>query len=497
MTTAGAAAAPYAEFGVQSNFSFLHGTSSGEQLVQQAVKLGYRAIGLADRNTVAGVVRAWSMARTAGIAFHPGSRLVFCDGTPDVLAYPQDRRGWGHLCRLLSQANLRDESPKGAPQVYKQDLLEWGNQISLAVLLGNTPVSEDLAAFLHELKRRFNGSVWLAVAPDYTSDHRLRLDEMAFLAQRTGLPLMATNDVLYHRPELGALQDVVTAIRLKTTVRDIGFARAANAERHMKPVDEMARLFRRHPQALAETLRFAGTLGFSLKMLEHNYPNEPTRDGATAQEELERLTWEGAARRFPEGVSDKVRQTLCKELDLVGELGYAGYFLTVYDIVTHARSKKILCQGRGSAANSLICYCLGITDIGPDRMDTLFERFISKERGEPPDIDVDFEHEKRDEVIAYIYDKYSQRHTALAAAVTSYRSRSALREVGKALGLSEDTIVALSSTSWRWSENDLGPREAGAAGLDMNDPLTRRFFTCANAILGFPRHLSQHVGGFV
>ena len=487
----------YAEFAVQSNFSFLHGAASPEQMVEGAGELGYTAIGLADRNTVAGVVRAWNMAKTARIAFHPGSRLVFADGTPDVLAYPQNRQGWGNLCRLLSQANLREESEKGASRVYRSDLIEWGENISLAVLANPHADADQTLAFLRELRETFGRSVWLAMAPTYNGDHRFRLEQMAALARHSGLPLMAVNDVLYHRPEFRELQDVVTAIRLNKPVAAIGLERQANAERYLKSTNQIARLFAGHAQALGETQRFARTLQFSLSELKHNYPNEPTRDGATAQEELERLTWEGAAWRFPDGASDKTVEILRKELALVGELGYAGYFLTVHDIVRSARAKNILCQGRGSAANSLICYCLSITDIGPDRMETLFERFISKERGEPPDIDVDFEHQRRDEVIAFIYEKYSFRNTALAAAVISYRSRSAMREVGKALGLSEDTITALSSSSWRWSQNALGQREAGSAGLDMKDPLTRHFFDCANAILGFPRHLSQHVGGFV
>ncbi|MBS9721618.1 error-prone DNA polymerase [Tianweitania sp. BSSL-BM11] len=487
----------YAEFAVQSNFSFLHGAASPEQMVGGALELGYTAVGIADRNTVAGVVRGWNMAKTNDAAFHPGSRLVFCDGTPDVLAYPQNRKGWGNLCRLLSQANLREESEKGASHVYRADLLEWGEDISLAVLADPHGDAAQTLPFLEELRQRFRRSVWLAMAPTYHGDHRFRLAQMTALTRHSGLPLMAVNDVLYHRPEFREMQDVVTAIRLNKPVSEIGLERQANAERYLKSPAQMARLFASVPQALLETQRFAATLRFSLSELKHNYPNEPTRDGATAQEELERLTWEGARVRFPDGLSEKTVEILKKELALVGELGYAGYFLTVNDIVRHARKIGILCQGRGSAANSLICYCLRITDIGPDRMETLFERFISKERGEPPDIDVDFEHQRRDEVIAFIYEKYSFRNTALAAAVISYRSRSAMREVGKALGLSEDTISALSASTWKWGDTSLGAREAASAGLAMRDPLTRRFFDYANAIQGFPRHLSQHVGGFV
>ena len=321
--------------------------------------------------------------------------------------------------------------------------------------------------------------------------------EAAALAEAAGLPLMAVNDVLYHAPERRSLQDVLTAIRLNTQVARAGYALGPNAERHLKGPAEMARLFRAWPEALAETQRFAASLNFSLADLKYNYPDEPTESGLDPQAELERLTWLGAAERYPDGVPAKIDRLIRHEIGIVAQLSYARYFLTVHDIVKFARSKKILCQGRGSAANSVICYCLGITDVGPDIIDHLFERFISPERNEPPDIDVDFEHDRRDEVIAYIYEKYSAKRTALAASVVTYRSRSALREVAKAMGLSEDTISALSGSTWRWTPGGLGETEASAAGLDMSDPLVRHLFTHANDIMGFPRHLSQHVGGFV
>ena len=485
----------YAEFAVTSNFSFLRGAARPEALVGRAAELGYGAVGLADRNTVAGVVRAWKMAQEVGIGFHPGARLAFCDGTPDILVYPRDRRGWGNLCRLLTRANLREESEKGAPLVYLEDLLEWGGAQGIAML--HREEDGDDVTILCRLKESFGPAVRLAVAPTYGGRDRFRFAQAAARAAAADVPLMAVNDVLYDAPEQRPLQDVVTAIRLNRRLADTGFALEANAERHMKPRPEMARLFARHPQALAETLRFAAELSFSLDELSHNYPDEPTRDGATPQQELARLTWEGAAIRFPGGVPDGIRRTIEKELALVAKLNYAGYFLTVHDIVRHAREVLgVLCQGRGSAANSLICYCLFITDVGPDRMETLFERFISEERGEPPDIDVDFEHDRRDDVIAYVYEKYSEKHTSLAAAIVTYRSRSAMREVGKALGFSEDTITALASATWHW-DSGIGAAAAKAAGLDPEEPLARRFFAAANGILGFPRHLSQHVGGFV
>ncbi|MFK0692211.1 error-prone DNA polymerase [Mesorhizobium sp. IMUNJ 23033] len=491
------AAIPYAEFGIQSNFSFLRGASKPEELVVAAKYLGFSAIGLADRNTVAGVVRAWQQAKVEGLAYHPGCRLVFGDGTPDILAYPQDRKGWGHLCRMLTQANLRDENEKGATLLSLSDLLEWGDLMSLAILPDLQAGAEDGLALISRLKDRFGKAFRLAVAPDYRGNDRFRIEQAAAMADMTGVPLMATNDVLYHSAERRSLQDVLTAIRLNTPVAEVGLELTANAERHLKPPLEMARLFRRHPQALAETLRFAGELSFSLSDLQYNYPDEPTESGLGPQAELERLAREGAATRYPAGVPASVTQRIEEELALIERLNYARYFLTVHDIVKFARNQHILCQGRGSAANSIVCFCIGITEVGPDRIDTLFERFISEERNEPPDIDVDFEHERRDEVIAYIYEKYSAKRTALAAAVISYRGRSALREVAKAMGLSEDVRSALSSSIWGWSTSELGEKEASAGGIDRSDPLARQVIEHANEIMGFPRHLSQHVGGFV
>lgn len=496
----------YAEFAVQSNFSFLRGASRPEELVVAAKLLGHTAIGLADRNTVAGVVRAWSQskhiklsetAEPVQLPYHPGCRLVFADGTPDILAYPQDRKGWGHLCRLLTQANMREESEKGAPLLYRNDLIEWGGSMSLAVIPKLPVNAADALDFLCLIQDRFGKSVWLAVSPDYGGNDRFRIEQATSMAAAAGLPLMAINDVLYHARERRPLQDVLTAIRLNTPVAEVGLELQANAERHLKPSAEMARLFRRHPQALAETIRFAETLSFLLSELEYNYPDDPTESGLEPQAELERLAWEGAASRYPRGVPERVTGLILHELGIIAKLNYARYFLTVYDIVKFARSKDILCQGRGSAANSVICYCIGITDVGPDIIDCLFERFISEKRGEPPDIDVDFEHERRDEVMAYIYQKYSEKHTALAASVVTYRGRSAMREVAKAMGLSEDVRSALSSSIWGWSSSELGEREAKAGGLVKDDPMTRHVMKHANEIIGFPRHLSQHVGGFV
>jgi error-prone DNA polymerase len=499
---------PYVEFAVQSNFSFLRGASKPEELVLTACGLGHTAMGLADRNTVAGVVRAWSQSRAVAtgadgkpVAFpyHPGARLVFCDGTPDVLAYPRDREGWGNLCRLLTQANMRDESPKGDPHLYRADLMEWGDCMSLAVLPDPEADAGEIFALLQSLTERFGKAVRFAIAPAYAGNDRLRLDQASVLAAATNMPLMAVNDVLYHGAERRPLQDVLTAIRLNVPVADAGFELRANAERHLKTAQEMGRLFRSHPEALAETIRFASELSFSLNELKHNYPEETTEEGVDPQTALERLTWEGAAHRYRGNIPEKVSELLRHELGIIAFKKYARYFLTVHDIVRHARSKEVgvLCQGRGSAANSVVCYCLGVTDVDPERSEVLFDRFISVERDEPPDIDVDFEHEKRDQIIEYIYKKYSEKRTALAAAVISYRGRSSLREVSKAMGLSDDIRSALSGSIWGWWSEKIGKSEAKAGGLDRADPRSQHVITLANEIMGTPRHLSQHVGGFV
>ncbi|MCV0394547.1 MAG: error-prone DNA polymerase [Rhizobiaceae bacterium] len=497
----------YIEFATQSNFSFLRGASKPEELVMAAWILGHAGMGLADRNTVAGVVRAWSQSRhiedsetgqVFTLPYHPGCRLVFSDGTPDILAYPRDRAGWGHLCRLLTQANFRDGAEKGAPIVLWDDLSEWGDAMSLAVMPDVEGAPEDVLVLLRRLRERFGAAVRLAVAPSYDGNDRFRIEQAAALARAVDMPFMAVNDVLYHSQDRRPLQDVLTAIRLNVPVAETGLELSKNAERRLKLPEEMSRLFRFHPEAIAETLRFASELGFSLEALKYNYPDELTTDGRTQQEELEKLTWEGARERFPSGPGEEVRAIINKELGLVAKLKYAGYFLTVHDIVRFAKRNGILCQGRGSAANSLICYCLGITDVRPEMMGSLlFERFVSEQRDEPPDIDVDFEHEKRDQVIAYVYEKYSHRRTALAAAVTSYRGRSALREVAKAMGLSDDARSALSGSIWGWSTSRLGEKEARAGGLHMADNVTGHVIDRANEILGFPRHLTQHVGGFV
>ena len=482
-----------AEFAVQSNFSFLRGASHPEELVVAAKRLGLAALGLADRNTVAGVVRAHQAAKEARLPFHPGARLVFADGAPPVLAYPRHRAGWGRLCRLLTAANMRGK--KGAPVLLREDLLDWGDGLSLAALPGKADTDE--AEFLQALARRFGPAVRIAAFADFGASPRAALARRVALAESLDLNVMAVGEALYHDAERRRLADLVAAIRLHVPLAEAGSRLSATAERRLKDPVEIARLFRHHPQAVEETMCFAGELSFSLDELRYQYPDENLAGAANPQEALARLAAEGAMRRYPAGVPPKVAAQISRELDIVAELGYAPYFITVWDIVRFARSRGILCQGRGSAANSAICFAIGITEVDPALGDLLFERFISPERREPPDIDVDFEHERREEVIQYIYDKYGRDHAGLAATIVTYRARSAARETAKAFGLSADVINALSGSVWGWSASDFGEREARAAGLDPAAATTRLVFDCANALAGFPRHLSQHVGGFV
>ena len=485
----------YAELAAASNFSFLRGASHPEELAVMAKRLGLSGLGLADRNTVAGTVRAHMAAKEAGLAYRPGARLVFSDGTPDVLAYPKHRAGWGHLCRLLSAGNLRGE--KGAPLLQRGDLLEWGEGLALAVLPRPDALDEACLFFLGELKSAFGRSVRLALTPGYDGRDRMTLEASRALANAARVTLMAVGDVLWHDPERRVLADVLAAIREHMPLTEAGYRLSPHAERCLKPAHEMARLFRSEPAAVSETLAFFGELDFSLDELRYQYPEEPYGESVSPQQELERLSWLGAHDRYGEQVPEKVAAQIRHELALIAELEYAPYFLTVHDIMRFAREQNILCQGRGSAANSTVCFCLRITDVDPTLTDLLFERFISPERREPPDIDVDFEHEKRETVIQYIYAKYGRDRAGLAATVITYRARSAAREVSKAFGLSEDVAGAISGSVWGWSTADLGEREARAAGLDMEDRTTQNVLRLSTEIMGFPRHLSQHVGGFV
>jgi len=514
------------EIGTRTNFSFLEGTSKPEEMVVQAACLKLGGLGIADRNSVAGVVRAHAQAEQLDeryknrdailaeakkegkteiildpIRVQPGARLVFSDGTPDILAYPQNRRGWANLCRLLSAGNLKDESVKGTCILTEAELVEWGDEMMLALVpdrvVNDLIKQPELEDYLERFRRRFRKAFFMVLSPAYDGRDRQVFAALAMLAARSRVPLIATNQPLYHHPERRPLSDIVIAIREHVQISEAGFLLAPNAERFLKDSREISRLFRDYPDAVENTRVFFGKLSFSLNELKHNYPSE-NDPGETPQETLERLTKAGAIKRYPDGVPPAVAKQIDYELNLISEKRYASYFLTVHKIIHHARYElKILCQGRGSAANSVICYCLEITEVDPEKTTLLFDRFISMDRDEPPDIDVDFEHDRREEVIQSIYKRYGVEHAGLTAAVTSYRTRSAGREVAKAFGLSEDVQSAISSLVWGWSEDNLSERDAKAAGLDIKNPVTRNVLKYASQLLGFPRHLTQHVGGFV
>jgi len=491
--------ADYVELQVTTNFSFLRGASHPEELAFAAAALGQRAIAVTDRNSLAGAARAHAACKQAGIRLVLGARLDFTEvdggesGTPSLLCFPTDRAAYGRLTRLLTLGRRR--APKGECHIGREDLLEHGEG---QVLVALPPAVPD-AGFLDDLsalKDSFGDRLYLAACHLCRGDDERRLAVLAALSGAAGVPLVATNDVHAHSPARRPLQDVLVCIREGCTIDEAGYRLFANAERHLKPAEEMALLFADHPGTLARTLEIAERAAFSLETLRYEYPVDTIPDGRSSQAELERLTWAGAAGRYPGGVPDKVRAMLAHELALIGELDYAPYFLTVHDIVRFARERDILCQGRGSAANSAVCYCLGITAVDPAKLDLLFERFVSAERGEPPDIDVDFEHERREEVIQYVYERYGRHRAGLAATVISYRSKSAVREVGKAMGLSEDTVSALAGAIWGWREG-VDDDQLRELGLDPGERRLRLALELAREIIGFPRHLSQHVGGFV
>ncbi|OJJ09684.1 error-prone DNA polymerase [Alphaproteobacteria bacterium AO1-B] len=486
----------YAELCAATNFSFLHGASHPEELALQGAHLQLAALGICDRNSMAGVVRAHMAAKETGLKFVPGCRLAFLDGTPDLLYWPKDREAYGTLTRLLTIGNRRAE--KGACHLTLDDvsLLSPGSPAAL-ILPPGLPDPAPVLQVLEQLKGHFEGTLRLAVALHRKAEDRRRLALARNITQTAGVPMLAINDTLYHAPDRRPLQDVLTCIRLHERLESAGRQLQQNAERHLKPAEEILRLFENDPAPLHESLKILQEVQFSLDDLRYEYPEEPAGESASPQAELERLTLEGAKRRYPEGVPDKIRATIDHELKLVADLDYAPYFLTVYDIVRFARTRGILCQGRGSAANSVVCFCLGITEVDPTKADLLFERFISPERREPPDIDVDFEHERREEVIQYIYAKYGRERAGLAATVITYRSRSALREVGKVFGLSEDAIASLAGTVWGRASAGTEEAQVREAGLDPSDPLITQMLELARTLIGFPRHLSQHVGGFV
>jgi error-prone DNA polymerase len=491
----------YAEIGITTNFSFLRGGSHPQDYVHEAGDLRLPVIGIADHNTLAGVVRAYVELENPRVEFKPklliGSRLVFRDGTPDILVYPRDRAAYGRLCQLLTRGKRGEDTEKGQCHLDLDDLLKFAEGQLVAVVLPHRFEAAKALDVLGRLQRSRADGVWLAASLLYRGDDRRRLVRLQRIASTAGVPLLATNEVLYHHPARRPLQDVLTCIREKTTIETIGKRLEANAERYLKPADEMARLFRDMPEAIEETMRFASRITFSLDQLKYQYPDEPVPPGKTAQRHLEDLTWQGAHKRFPVRISPRTKKVLHKELRLIRKLKYAHYFLTVHDIVRYAREQKILCQGRGSAANSAVCYVLGITSVNPTKIDLLFERFISKERLEPPDIDVDFEHSRREEVMQYVYRRYGRHRAAIIATVIHYRPRSAIRDVGKALGLTEDVTAALADTVWGSWGDGLDEMQVRQAGLDPHNSMIELAVELASELIEFPRHLSQHVGGYV
>jgi error-prone DNA polymerase len=487
----------YTELNTTTHFSFLRGVSSCDELFAAAALLGYKALGVTDRNSIGGLVRALIAADATGVRSVNGCRIDLMDGT-GLLVWPEDRAGWTSLTRLLTRGKLRADPKKGEKGqcfVHWEDV-EAHRHGLVAALVTDQPDAR-AEGDLCMLSDLFPERAYAALSVQRRPGEALRLRRLDQLARRHGVTPLATGDVLYHTPDRRRLQDVVTAIRNKCTIDDLGFRRERHADRHLKSVAEMERLFRRHPEAIRATAEIAERCTFSLRELSYQYPEEVVMSGRSPQQALERLTWEALQARFPDGVPEAYARLLTHELTLVGQLDYAPYFLTVNLIVTYARSQGILCQGRGSAANSMICFVLGITSIDPVLHKLLFERFISGERKEPPDIDVDFEHERREDVIQWIYRTYGHERAALTAVVSRFRARGAVREVGKALGLPEDMTGALAGQVWGWSQEGVGERHAADLNLDSSDPRLQLTLDLARELIGTPRHLSQHPGGFV
>lgn len=519
----------YAELYVTSNFTFLTGASHPEELIVRAAELGLSAIAITDRNSLAGVVRAHTALKTLQDEVNEalrirsshrvdgssrqevgpsqdllrpetsalprlivGTRLVLRDCPVEWLALPTDRTAYHRLSQLLTLGKRRAD--KAECHLDLRDLETHGQGMILIAL-----PPHDLAqvqGVLQRMQRRYPGYVFLGASPRYDGSDQAWFDACATLALRASTPMVAVGDVIMHRAARRQLTDVLTCLREGLTIDQIGTRALPNAERRLKGAPDMVRLYRNHPAALRRTLEIAARCTFDLSELSYEYPDEIS-NGELPQARLERLTHRGIKIRYPHGAPQRVYDLMQKELMLVGELGYAAYFLTVHDIVAEARSRGILCQGRGSAANSVLCYLLGITDVSPDLIGMVFERFISRHRGEPPDIDVDFEHERREEVIQWIYEKYGRDRAGLCATVIHFRSRSAIREVGKVMGLSQDVTAALSGQIWGMSNGGADPDRIRELGLDPTDKRLTQTIRLIGEIIGFPRHLSQHVGGFI
>ena len=489
----------YCELQVTSNFSFLRGASHPEELVEQAATLGYTAIAITDRNSLAGIVRAHSAAKKKHIRIIVGCRLDLQDGA-SLLMYPTNKTAYSSLCNLLTTGNRRAE--KGDCHLTKADVFAHATGSRFVVIPPETlnetfEFDESFEAILTTYKKQLGNSLYIAASRKYNGDDRKYLFRLQQLSDRLGIPLVATNDVHYHVPERRQMQDIVTCIREKCTIYTAGFRLHPNAERYLKPDAEMKRLFQPYPELILHTQEIAEACTFSLDELVYEYPEEITTGGRTPQQELTMLAWQGAKERYGEILTQKTIDSINHELNFIEKMNYAGYFLTVYDIVRFARQQKILCQGRGSAANSTVCYCLGITSVDPTKFDLLFERFISSARNEPPDIDVDFEHERREEVIQYIYKKYGRDRAAIVATVTQQHQKGAIRDVGKAMGLSVDTVNRLSGSIWEFTDEWFEGERLKEQGLNPGDKHLRKVLQLTREFMGFPRQLGQHTGGFV
>jgi error-prone DNA polymerase len=489
----------YIELEVTTNFSFLRGASHPEELVAQAAAYGYKKIAITDRNSVAGIVRAHVAAKAEGISIIPACRLDLSDG-PSLLAYPTNKHAYTQISALLTIGNLRAE--KGKCHLYKADVYDYANDVKFIVVpppsLNSTlDFDPSFENTLKEYRDSFGKNLYLAASRRYDGDDGKYLHRLSKLSTKLHIPMVATNDVHYHHPHRRQLQDILTCIREKCTVYNAGFLLHQNAERHLKPIEEMLRLFKRYPDAIRHSQEIAEACQFSLDTLKYEYPKEITSDGRTPQEELAFLAWKGAKQHFGDCIPEKTITAINHELTFIEQMNYAAYFLTVYDIVRFARENRILCQGRGSAANSTVCYCLGITSVDPTKFDLLFERFISSARNEPPDIDVDFEHERREEVIQYVYQKYGRDRAAIVATVTQERQKGSIRDVGKAMGLSVDTINRLSSSIWEFTDEWFEGKRIAEQGFDPNDKHLRKVLQLTKQLMDFPRQLGQHTGGFV
>jgi len=479
----------FAELHCLSNFSFLRGASHPEELVEEAARLGYQALALTDECSMAGVVRAHLAAKKHHIKLIIGSEFALDDGLKLVLL-ATDRTSYGNLSALITLA--RRQAEKGHYRLTRSDLTKHFPQDCLAIWLANDQFQTDDGRWLQQL---FANDLWLGIGLFLSGRDEIHCQRATAVARQLNIPIVACNDVHMHRRSRRALQDTLTAIRLGQPLSQLGYALFSNGERHLRPLPRLTELY--PSEWLQQTLVIAERCHFSLDELRYEYPQELVPDGHTPSSWLRHLTEIGVRKRWPQGLSAKVRQQIEHELTLIADLAYEPYFLTVHDIVSYARAQGILCQGRGSAANSAVCFCLGITEVDPSRMNLLFERFLSRERNEPPDIDVDFEHERREQVIQYIYRKYGRHRAALAATVITYRSRSAVRDVGKALGLNLAQVERLADSVDRWDGYQLMPESLTACGFDPNSPVVQRLSVLVQQIKGFPRHLSQHVGGFV